>query len=380
MTLLGNIITPDLAGFGELSFRNGKITAISIKEQLQEDAYWITPGFIDMHIHGSGNYTFEGGEKDIRSIAEFLATKGVTRFLPTQPCAEHAELIEFIKIVKDIVKSPTPGASLVAGSHLEGPYLSLKFCGGMLPSKLRTPNIKETQEYLDVADGTLKLMTIAPELPGALEIVKLLKSNNVIVSLGHSDCPPALFREAVNIGISQVCHLFDAYDAPGIENGIRQAAVTDLALINDKVYKEIIMDGLHVPAELVTLARRSAGADKIIAITDALQGAGLKEGRFYECGKAYIIKEGQLAYREEDGAIIGSSLSMNRAFYNMVKRFDFSPIEAAKASSSNQAKQLGIYNFTGSLEVGKVADITILEPDSLTVHATYLEGKSIFEI
>ena len=103
MTLIGNIITPDLAGFGELSFRNGKITAISIKEQLQEDAYWITPGFIDMHIHGSGNYTFEGGEKDIRDMAEFLATKGVTRFLPTQPCAEHAELIEFINIVKDIV-------------------------------------------------------------------------------------------------------------------------------------------------------------------------------------------------------------------------------------------------------------------------------------
>ena len=377
MTITGNIVSMEHTGFGELQIRDSIISNIVFTEEIRKDASWILPGFIDVHIHGAGQYNVEEGEYGLRGMAEFLASKGVTRFLPTCSCAPHDELLNFVKTVRHLMNEPPEGA-LIAGSHLEGPWLASRFCGGMVPEMIRRPDLKQAQEFLDAAEGTLKMMTIAPEEPGAMDVIRLMHKNGVVVSSGHSACPPALLETAVQAGISEICHLFDCYELPEDHGGVRQPALTDLVLIHDGLMKEIIMDGLHVPPELVMLARRAAGAHHIIAITDALQGAGLPEGHFLDCGKPYTIRDGDFARRDDDHVIVGSSLTMNRAFHNMTTRFGFSPLEAVMAASGNPAKQLGIDHFTGSLQKGMNADIVVIAPDCLTVQATYIQGRKVF--
>ena len=378
MNIRGNIVSGNHTGFGEIQIRDSIISDIVFTEEIRKDTSWILPGFIDLHLHGSGMYNVEDGKSGLCGMAEFLPSKGVTCFLPTYSCAPHDELLDFVKTVRELAENQPHGAR-IAGSHLEGPWLASRFCGGMVPEMIRRPDVPQAREYLDAAGGTLKMMTIAPEIPGALEIIRLLHENGVLVSCGHSACPPGLLETAVQSGVTEISHLFDCYELPEDHGGVRQVALTDLVLIHDGLMKEIIMDGLHVPPELVILARRAAGADHIIAITDALQGAGLAEGHFLDCGKPYTIREGELARRDEDHAIIGSSLTMNRAFFNMVEKFGFSPEEAVLTLSVNPSKQLKTDHWTGSLQKGKNADIVVIAPDCLTVRETWISGRKVFQ-
>lgn len=377
MKLKGNLVTSERTGYGEIEWRGDRIVGVSPSAEIRPGEPWILPGFIDLHLHGLGPFSTEDGSAGLCGMASYAAEKGTTRLAPTWASAPHAETVEWLRCVRSLMNDPPEGAR-IAGAHLEGPWLSLRFGGGMNASMLRNPDPDEAKEYLDAAGGALRLVTLAPELPGALETVALLKKNGVAVSLGHSDCPPGLYDAAVGAGISEVCHLFDAYDGPQIVHGVRQPALTDLALIDDRVMKEVIMDGLHVPPELVKLTLRAAGAGHIIAITDAMQGAGLPEGRFLDSGRPYVIREGELARLESDGSIVGSSLTMNRAFYNMTVRFGFTPSEAAACLSGNPARQLGLGEVTGALRPGMAADLAVLAPDRLTVLATWLEGRRIY--
>ena len=377
MKLQGNIVSGGRAGFGVIEWRADRISRLEFGNEIRPDEPWVLPGFIELHLHGIGKYNVEEGESGVRGMASFAASRGTVRMVPAYGCAPHEEILDWIRTVRELVQDPPEGARIV-GAHLEGPWLSARFGGGMDPAQIRNPDPVRAQEYLDAAQGTLKLMTIAPELPGALEVIRLMRSRGVVMSLGHSDCPPDFFETAVENGISQVCHLFDACDVPDAPLGIRNPALTDLALIDDRVMKEIIMDGLHVPPELVILSRRAAGADHIIAITDSMQGAGLPVGRFFDAGRPYIIREGALARLESNGGIVGSSLTMNRAFFNMTGKFGFTPAEAVKCLSANPAKQLGLADRTGELREGLYADIAVLAPDRVTVLKTYLEGRQIF--
>ena len=377
MTVLeGNIVTENDVFHGRLYFQNSVITAIEKTGEMQNGTDWILAGFIDVHLHGLGIYDAWSRE-NIIGMAEFAPSKGTTRFCPAFSCAEKERLLDILTTVRDLVRNPPPGAKII-GSHLEGPWLNPANKGGMIEKMLRQPSIAEANDYLKASDGTLRLVTIAPELPGALDVIRLLNAADVRVSAGHTGCPPEKLTAAVDAGISQMCHLFDAYDLPADPGGVRHPALTDMALIDDRVMIEIIMDGLHVPPELIRLALRAAGPDRVIAITDALQGAGLPECRFCALGRWYRMKEGELGRLEDDNTIVGSSLTPNRAFFNMTKRFGFSPVEASKALSANPARAMGIASITGKLEPGLGVDITVMKPDSLSVKACYLEGKQIF--
>ncbi|MBQ9336364.1 MAG: amidohydrolase family protein [Lentisphaeria bacterium] len=377
MKLIGNIVAPAAARHGFVEWENDRIVRVELEGEIRPDGPWILPGFIDLHLHGTGEWMVEGGRRHLAGMAAYAAEKGMTRFTPAYASGPRDETVEWLRTVRSLVNDPPPGA-LIAGAHLEGPWLSRRFGGGMNAVMLRPPDTAEAQEYLDAAGGTLRLVTLAPELPGAPEVIRLLKANGVTVSIGHSACPPERFAEAVDEGISQACHLFDAWEPPVNEHGVRQPAVTDLVLIEDRVMKEIIMDGLHVPPPLVKLALRAAGADHILAITDSLQGAGLPEGRFMDSGRPYVIRDGELARLEATGTIVGSSLTMNRAFFNMTTRFGFTETEAVKCLSTNPAKQIGLAGVTGELRPGLAADLAVLEPDRLTVRSTWLAGRQIY--
>ena len=151
-----------------------------------------------------------------------------------------------------------------------------------------------------------------------------------------------------------------------------------MILVDDSVMIEVILDGLHVPEKLIRLIHKAAGAGRIIGITDAMQGAGLPCGRFLCEGRWYVIKDGDVGRLEETGGIVGSSLTINRAFLNMTQRFGFTPSEASRCLSANPAKVLGLENRTGELKEGLAADIAILAPDSLTVEKTIVNGNTVY--
>jgi len=376
MELTGNLVTTEAVFHGRLEWNSdGIITAVERLGDYRPDDNWILAGFIDIHLHGLGPYNAES-EEGVRGMAAFAPSVGTTMLCPTLSCAPTDVMADMLRIIARLAKDGTPGAR-IAGAHSEGPWLNPIYKGGMIHEHIRTATVAEADLFLEAADGTLKLLTLAPEMPGALKVVHHLVSHGVVVSAGHTGLPTWFYEQAVEAGVSQFCHLFDAYPCPVSAEGVRQPALTDLAIIDDRVMKELIVDGMHVPPELVALVHRAAGADHIIAITDAMQGAGLKEGHFSDLGVPYTIREGELARRDSDGAILGSSLSLNLAFRNLTQRFGFTPSEATKVLSANQARMLNMADKTGRLAVGLWADIAVLANDSKTVQACYVKGKQV---
>lgn len=277
-----------------------------------------------------------------------------------------------------MVRTPPDGA-LIAGAHLEGPYMNTARPGGMEINLLRTPDVEEVKKLFHVADGTLKIMTLSPEVPGMDAVIKLCQDAGCVVSAGHTVCPAKDFDKKVEAGVSHVCHLFDTFDGREVLNGVSQTCLADMILINDQVTCEIIMDSIHVPAPLVKLARRAAGVDRIIAITDSMQGTGFPDGEYLMGdGKVYILTNGGVCRLKSNGGIVGSCLTMNQAFTNMTEKFGFSAPEASKALSTNPARLLGLENETGRLETGFAADIAVLDADG-TVKRCFVLGRKCYE-
>lgn len=378
MILEGNIITEEKSFYGTLCCENGKISQITFLDTFQEGKNLILAGFIDTHFHGMGDFDAQEPES-LDGIRKYAVTKGITTIAPTYSSLPREDTLAWLRKIHEIIENgQQDGGAMIAGAHLEGPWLSYRFRGGMREDMLRLPTLEEAENMINAAPGNIRIVTIAPELPGSKEVVEFLKKHDISVSLGHSECPPERFPEMVDMGISQVCHLFDAYDSPGKGGGVRKVALTDMILLDDRVMIELILDGLHVPPALVRLVHKAAGAKRIIGITDALQGAGLSHGRFLCDGRWYVIKDGDVGRLEEDGGIVGASLTMNRAFYNLTKHFSFSREEATMILSANPAKVLHIQEKTGRIAPGFDADLAILAPDELTVQRTILKGKEVY--
>ena len=373
-TLKGNIVAPDGHFHGSLSFDEGGIRAITREGAPRDGADLVLAGFIEMHVHGTGPYTTENAD-GVAGMAQYAPSKGTTRLCPTTDCA-HDEF--YLKLLPEIarLRAENPPGAVIDSVYMEGPWVSQQFRGGMHADLIHALTPEGADRLLDCAPGLIKIMAIAPEEPGAMEVVRHLASRGIVVSLAHSACPPELFPTAVEAGVRQMTHLFDAYDLPTDVKGVRQPALTDLGLIEDRVMKEVIMDGKHVPPELVRLAIRAAGTDHILGITDALQGAGMSHVRFQDMGTWYRIEEeGDLALVEEDGSIVGSSLTMNMAFFNLVTKFGCTPCEASRMLSANQARVLGLAGKTGELREGLRADVTLMDADCRTVKACHVGGR-----
>jgi len=379
--LTGKIVLPErVIDSGTVQVENGLITNIferPLPNAKGNADNWILPGFIDVHMHGLGK-----GEPSTRDglikMAAFAPSTGMTRMCPTLGAVKLPSMLEYLENIHYLVHNPTSGA-LIAGAHLEGPYMNPERTGGMDINLLRKPDVKEVTKLLQVANGTLKIMTLSPEVTGMDAVIKLCKDSGCVVSAGHTICPAKDFKQKVELGVSHVCHLFDTFDGREVLNGVSQSCLADMALIDDRVSCEIIMDGMHVPAPLVKLARRAAGADRIIAITDSMQGAGLPDGEYLMSdGRAYILTNGKVCRMKSNNAIVGSSLTMNQAFKNMTEKFAFSASEASKALASNPARLLGLEKETGKLKAGLAADIAVLAADG-TVKKCFVQGKNCYE-
>ncbi|MBE6355611.1 MAG: N-acetylglucosamine-6-phosphate deacetylase [Lentisphaerae bacterium] len=375
MKLKGNIISGQTAGYGEIATDGNLIVSIKYSGEIQPDADWIVPGFIDTHIHGIGDGEAIGD--GIGIMAKFAPETGMTGFLPTLATSSEESTLQYLQTVRDNMRELD--GSRILGAHLEGPFLELAHRGGMDRAQLRTPDAGEVKAWLECAAGVLKIVTIAPELAGADTVIRMLHDSGIAVSLGHTGMGAEALPAAVDSGISRVCHLFDAYEGRPVDSGVSQVALADAVLTDDRLMIELICDGFHVPSGLVRLAVRAAGVERIVAISDAMPGTGKPDGIYAEPdGRLYKLENaGVCRFVEPPHEITGSCLTMNRAFANLIFKFGFSPVEAALMTSCNPARSIGLGDIYGMLTPGYTADIVVLANDLTTVKETIINGKKM---
>ena len=333
---------------------------------------FVLPGFIDTHVHGSGgDDVMTDGAAGMQRAGRKMLASGTTAWLPTTIAAKHEEILFAIEETAKAENSPDPMANIL-GIHLEGPFLNIKFKGAQPDEGIRDPNFDELEELLKVADGRIKIMTLAPELPGSLEMIGILKSKNIVASLGHSECDYDTALAAIDAGATYATHLFNAMS--GVHH--RKPGLAACCLNEPGICAEIILDGVHVNPQMARLALRNKGREGLALITDATTAQGCGDG-IYQLGKFSVQVKGSLCTLMDGVTIAGSVLTMNRAVMNAVDFMNVNLLDAAYMAALMPAKRCGVAATKGSLEAGKDADLAILNAD-YSVAATVVNGVLAF--
>ena len=377
--LTGNIVLPEKVVYGNLVIEEDKIKSIEVLDSMRSGEDVIVPGFLDIHFHGTGPCGIVTLE-DLKGIAAFEPRNGVTAFTPALASCDRKLRVDYLHFIRQMVAERASGSAVCAGAHLEGPWLSLEYKGGMAEEMLTLPSDEEVEEVIRESAGTLRLVTMAPELENGLNAIKKLTAAGCTVSIGHSAADAEAFTAAADAGLSHVCHLFDAYAPRPVIEGVTRYCLADACLMDDRVTIELICDGFHVPPELIKLAARLAGVDRIVAITDSMQGTGLPNASYIqEDGYPYYLDNESVCRSEVDNGIVGSCLPMKRAFTNLVNKWGFSLVDAAKMTSTNPAKVIGLKDVTGKLCEGFFADINILSAGTHELKECIVRGESCFK-
>ncbi|OCA85866.1 N-acetylglucosamine-6-phosphate deacetylase [Bacillus sp. FJAT-27225] len=377
--LAGTVVT-DKSIFENMiiEIRDGKIIyAGNNHETIREDlpcyqaAGWICPGFIDSHIHGVNGFDFMDGTKEgFNCIREGLPQFGVTSFLATSRAAPLEDIKTFLLLGKQAVQEQSGAECL--GVHLEGPWINPKYQGAQKAEYMLNPVLKDAESILNFAEGTIRIVTLAPELPNSLEVIKLLHKNNVAVSAGHTDASYEEIEKAVRSGLSRITHFFNAM-AP-ISH--RKITVSFAALYLNSLHCELIADGFHVHPKMIEWLFRLKGADHLTLISDCTGTNQLPDGRHLIGGKTVFKQDGKVTL--ENGSLAGSSLTLNRAVQYAVRNCAIPLEDAVHMASYNPAQVCGVANRKGKIAAGYDADLVILT-DDLEVETTIVGGDVIFQ-
>lgn len=384
----GRVITPlTTLRRGRVVIRDGKIAAVgtvgtvrSPKSAAVIPARGLTviPGLIDVHMHGLHGADCLGGVDSLVHIRRHLVRCGVTGFLPTSFQAGEKELSNYLASVRIAARRPCDGAQ-VLGAHLEGPYFNPSYGAFNELNQPRLPSPKAQERFLQVAKGVVKMVTFSPELKGAVGFIKRLKAAGIIPVIGHSGAMEREFRKAVAAGATHVVHLFNAMrQREMIEPGVEGVAVSDLALTDDRVTAEVVVDGIHVRPVLLKLLVHAKRLEDIILITDSMMAAGMPPGEYVSPnGKVRKSRNGSCRTARE-GWLAGSILTLNRAVHNMTRLAGVPLAHAVQMASLNPAKRLRLHRRKGSLEPGKDADLCIVD-DKMKVHTTIVKGRIVYD-
>ncbi|WP_062354296.1 N-acetylglucosamine-6-phosphate deacetylase [Bacillus kwashiorkori] len=326
--------------------------------QYNEPIY-VAPGFIDVHIHGAnGADTMDATTEAIDTMAQALVKEGTTSFLATTITQEKSAIERALENVADYVKNHNKrGKAEVVGIHLEGPFINPVRKGAQPEQYIIDPSVDQFKQWQEIAEGNIKLVTLAPEQSGGYELIQYLSENGVIPSIGHTDANYTEVEKAVKVGASHVTHLFNGMK--GVHH--REPGTAGAALLFNELNVELIVDGFHLRPEMVDLVVRVKGTDKITLVTDAMRAKCLKNGVSELGGQKVIVKDGKAVL--EDGTLAGSILKMKDSVKNMTRFAKISLPEAVKLASMNPARELHIDDRKGSLEPGKDADIVVLNKD-----------------
>ena len=305
----------------------------------------LIPGFVDIHCHGGGGYYFSNLNPDqITGAIDIHRQAGTTTQYASLVTADLSQLKAQIESLIPFVRSGD-----LAGIHLEGPYLSRAKCGAHAPELLRAPHLDEVKSLIEWGQGTIAMMTIAPELEGALDSIAWLASQGIIAAIGHSDADADTARAAIDAGAKVVTHFTNA-----MAKMVGGQSMATEVLDDSDISLELINDGTHVPIDVIEALKKKA-LDRTILITDAMSAAGGNDGE-YLIGNLEVEVKDSIARLVSNGALAGSTLTMERAFINFINKNGVNIVDAVHASSTHAAKVFRL-DSVGSISVGKKADI-----------------------
>ncbi|HEX6467143.1 MAG TPA: N-acetylglucosamine-6-phosphate deacetylase [Terriglobales bacterium] len=323
----------------------------------------LAPGFIDVHIHGgSGHDVMEPDDSALAAIESGMAAHGVTSYLPTTVTAPEERILRALEHLGKAVSGKSAGSrrSRPIGIHLEGPFISHAKRGVHPPENLVAPTAKIFDKYWQASAGAIRMMTIAPELPGALETITAARKLGVRSSIGHSDATYKQALEGIGAGASHATHTFNAMrPLDHREPGILGAVLSD-----DRISADIIADGVHTDPSIVKLFLRAKGAERAVLITDAISATGMPDGR-YMLGAFEVEVRGDRC--EFQGKLAGSVLTLDRAVRNVMSFAGWRLQQAVQLATLNPARMIGVAGKKGSIAPGCDADLVLLTPEGKVV-------------
>ncbi|WP_330289094.1 N-acetylglucosamine-6-phosphate deacetylase [Streptomyces sp. NBC_00576] len=316
--------------------------------------HWLVPGFVDLHNHGGGGASFTAGTaEDVLKGIHTHRTHGTTTLVASTVTGDMDTLTAQAGLLSELAEQGD-----IAGVHFEGPFISPCRKGAHSEALLRDPDPADVRKLIDAARGQARMVTLATELPGGLDSVRLLVEHGVLAAIGHTDATYEQTVQAIDAGATVATHLFNAMPTLGHRT---PGPITAL-LEDERVTVELINDGTHLHPAALQLAFHHAGADRVAFITDAMDAAGFGDGRYLLGPLEVEVSEG-VARLVEGGSIAGSTLTLDRAFRRAVTVDRLPVTDVVAALSANPARLLGMYDRVGSLEPGKDADLVLLDAD-----------------
>lgn len=383
--LKGNIITPvRIIKNGEITFEDGRITYVGVRKN-DDSLYdcvdfgenYISPGFIDLHVHGGGGYDFmDGTEEAFEGIAALHQAHGTTSLLATTLTCPDEELFNIFDIFDKITKKDKP--TCLYGIHLEGPYFAKSQKGAQDEKFIKSPTPEHYLKILEKGGNYIKRWSIAPELDGAMELGRLLSEKGILPSIGHSDAEYDTALEAFENGYTHLTHFYSAMSTIIRKGGFRHPGLIESGYIIDDLTVEIIADGCHLPPSLLKIVYKSKGADKVALVTDALRGAGSNSGTMIlgslANGYEVIIEDG-VAKLPDRSAFAGSIATTDRLVRNMINLAGATLEDAVKMVTFTPAKIANMPN-KGLLRVGFDADISVFD-ENINIQAVFIGGNRV---
>jgi len=376
------VILPDAIQRGSVTVRNGRIANIAQVAKRRGDndvdlrGGYLAPGFIDLHIHGAmGRDTMEASEDAFHAITEFHLRAGTTSIALTTVTAPEADILRVLEAAKPLRNKSLGGARII-GIHIEGPFISKEKPGAQNPQFIRPPRAAEWRKYLRFGSLVTE-MTVAPEVPGALPLIKALRKHGTIASGGHTSALDDELHRAVAAGLNHSTHTYNAMSTATRRGPYRVAGMLEFALAHREISCELIADGVHVAPTLMKMLFNAKGPDGVCLITDATGGAGLKPGTPFQVGGVAARVTENAALTADGSALAGSTLTMIEAVRRTVQLGGASLVDAVRMASLNPARQLRRGGEFGSIEKGKRADLVWFD-SQFRVRGVWLDGDVRF--
>ena len=375
-----NIIFSTGVKNGSIKINNGKISEISLDNSIDclDDTFildgrglYISPGFIDTHIHGAGGYdTMDGTYEAINNISKTIVKYGVTSFTPTTMTVDKEEIKKALKAIYLAKENKTEGANIL-GIHLEGPFISPSAIGAQNPKFIVTPSVENFKNIVGEYENIVNCVTLAPEVSGAKELIRYLKEKGITASIGHTKATYEEAMEGIKCGCTHSTHLFNAMSPFSHRNPGTVGAIFD-----SDITTETICDGIHIKYPSLRIAYKQKGLDKVLLITDAMMACSMKDG-IYTLGKQEVKVENGAA-RLLDGTLAGSILTLNVAINNLRKNTNYSLNELVNMATLNPAKHCNIQHKKGLIKLGYDADLTLFD-DNIDIKYTIVNGKIVYK-
>jgi len=364
---------------GYLKVEAGKIAEMGrVEESISFDGYelitvptdyTVIPGLIDVHIHGVDGADVMDGTKDaLDRMSSALPKEGTTSFLATT-MTQSKEAIECALVnAGDYIENQFPSNKAeILGVHLEGPFVNKKMAGAQPIQHIIDPQVELFKEWQELVKGHIKLVTLAPEIGEGIELIRYLKNTGVISSIGHTNSTYDEVLKAIDAGATHATHLFNQMS--GLHH--REPGVVGAVFLREELKAELISDGIHVRPEIVKLAHKMVGTERIILITDSMRAKCLRNGTYDLGGQDVTVQDGKAVLK--DGTLAGSILRLGDALKNMMSFTDCTLDEVIQMGSANPAKQLNVFDRKGSIAVGKDADLVVLD-ENHNVMMTFCKG------